>query len=70
MSKIIKNRRSIRKYINKEVEEEKSAQILESGRLALSGSNTQPWQFIVIKSKGNREKVATVLHNQKWMATK
>ena len=69
MIKAIEKRRSIRKYINKEVEEEKLAQILESGRLAPSGSNTQPWQFIVIKSKGNREKVSKVSHNQKWMAT-
>ena len=69
MIKAINNRRSIRKYINKEVEEEKLLQILESGRLAPSGSNTQPWHFLVIKSKENKEKVAKVSHNQKWMAT-
>lgn len=69
MIEVIKNRRSIRKYMNKEVEEDKLLEILESGRLAPSGSNTQPWQFIVIKSEQNKEKVAKVSHNQKWMTT-
>lgn len=69
MFEAIKKRRSIRKYVNKEVEEEKLTQILESARLAPSGSNTQPWQFIVIKSEKNRELVAKVSHNQKWMAS-
>jgi nitroreductase len=69
MIEAIKSRRSIRKYIDKEIEEKKLVQILESGRLAPSGSNTQPWHFIVIKSKENKDKVAKVSHDQKWMAT-
>ena len=46
--KEIENRRSIRKYTDKKVEREKLMQILESARLAPSGSNTQPWNFIII----------------------
>lgn len=42
MLKQIENRRSIRKYLNKIVEKEKLNLILESARLAPSGSNTQP----------------------------
>ncbi|ABR48031.1 nitroreductase [Alkaliphilus metalliredigens QYMF] len=63
----IKTRRSIRKYIDKPVEEEKILKLLESGRLAPSGSNTQPWHFIIVKSELNREKLAKISHNQKWM---
>lgn len=67
MLKEIEMRRSIRKYIDKEVEEEKLTQILNSARLAPSGNNTQPWHFIVIKSEKNRQKLAYASHNQKWM---
>jgi nitroreductase len=63
----IKIRRSIRKYIDKTVEDEKIVQLLESARLAPSGSNTQPWHFIVVKSKVTRQKLTEVSHNQKWM---
>ena len=67
MIKEIEERRSIRKYKNIQVEEEKIREILESGRIAPSGSNTQPWHFIVIKSEEMRKKVSYVCHDQKWM---
>lgn len=67
MIKEIKMRRSIRKYIDKQVEDEKIIQLLESARLAPSGSNTQPWHFIVVKSNLNRQKLAKTSHDQKWM---
>ncbi|WP_346888036.1 nitroreductase family protein [Clostridium sp. UBA1056] len=69
MIKAIEDRRSIRKYMNKLVEDEKLLQILESARLAPSGSNTQPWQIIVVKEQENREKVAKASYNQKWMVS-
>jgi nitroreductase len=69
MIKAIEDRRSIRKYMDKPVEDEKLLQILESARLAPSGSNTQPWQIIVVKEQENREKVAKASYNQKWMAS-
>lgn len=67
MIKEIETRRSIRKYIDKPVEDEKIIQLLESARLAPSGSNTQPWHFIVVKSDNTRQKLAEASHNQKWM---
>lgn len=67
MLKEIEIRRSIRKYIDKSVEDEKIIQLLESARLAPSGSNTQPWNFIVVKSELNRKNLAEIAHNQKWM---
>ncbi|MBM7868635.1 nitroreductase [Clostridium pascui] len=60
-------RRSIRNYNNKSVEDEKILQLLESARLAPSGSNTQPWHFIVVKSELTKQKLAKASHNQKWM---
>ncbi|GAA0076666.1 nitroreductase family protein [Clostridium sp. CTA-5] len=67
MIKEIEMRRSIRKYIDKLVEDEKIIKLLESARLAPSGSNTQPWHFIIVKSESNKQKLAKVAHNQKWM---
>lgn len=63
----IENRRSIRKYLDKKVEKEKLDQILESARLAPSGSNTQPWTFIIIESEETKEKLSFADHHQNWM---
>lgn len=67
--KEIETRRSIRKYTDKPVEDNKIIKLLESARFAPSGSNTQPWHFIVVKSDSMRRKLAEVSHNQKWMLT-
>lgn len=67
MLKQIEDRRSIRKYLDKKVEKEKLFQLLESARLAPSGSNTQPWTFIVVESEETKEKLCIADHNQKWM---
>jgi len=65
----IKIRRSIRRYLDKPVEDVKIIQLIESARLAPSGDNSQPWHFIVIKSELIRNKLAEVSKNQKWMLT-
>lgn len=63
----IETRRSIRKYADRKVEDEKINELLESARIAPSGSNTQPWHFIVVKSQEMRERLAKASHDQKWM---
>ncbi len=65
--KEIENRRSVRKYLNKSVEKEKLTQVLESARLAPSGSNTQPWNFVVVEAEATKEKLAMADYQQKWM---
>jgi len=69
MIKEIEMRRSIRKYSDKPIENEKITELLESARLAPSGNNTQPWHYIVVKSEEIRQKVMVASHNQKWMLT-
>ncbi len=44
----VKNRRSVRKYVDRPIEQEKIAQILEAARLSPSANNNQPWDFIVV----------------------
>jgi nitroreductase len=65
----IEKRRSIRKYQDRKIEEEKIAAIIESARLAPSGNNTQPWQFILIDDKEVIKAVAKAAHNQQWICT-
>ncbi|MCR5737385.1 MAG: nitroreductase family protein [Eubacterium sp.] len=51
MLEFIKSRRSTRKYKDKEVEREKLEQVIEAGRYAPSGGNSQSTHFIVIKDQ-------------------
>lgn len=69
MIREIQARRSIRKYSNKPVDDRTIENILESGRLAPSGSNTQPWHFIIIRNEQIKEQVARASHDQGWMLT-
>ena len=48
LEKVILERRSIRKFLDKPVEREKINACLEAARLAPSACNSQPWEFIVV----------------------
>lgn len=65
----IRDRRSIRKYKADKIKDEDILQIIEAARLAPSGSNTQPWKFIIIKDEATKKKIVEVDHKQKWMLT-
>jgi nitroreductase len=54
---IIRQRRSVRKYENREIPEETLNQVLEAVRWAPSWANTQCWELIIVKDRGLREKV-------------
>lgn len=69
MIKEIEMRRSVRKYIDKTIENEKITELLESARLAPSGNNTQPWRYILVKSEEMKQKISKASNNQKWMLT-
>lgn len=45
---LIKQRRSVRDFLDKPVEREKLMTCLEAARLAPSASNSQPWSFLVV----------------------
>ena len=66
MDEII-NRRSVRTYNNKNVDDNTIMHLLEAARLAPSGNNTQPWDFIIVRSKATKSEIASVDHNQTWM---
>jgi len=58
--KIIKSRRSIRKFIDKEIPKEILEDIIDCGRLAPSGYNRQPWIFVVVTDKELKNKLAEI----------
>jgi len=58
---IMMERRSIRRYEDREVPEEMLQKILESVRWAPSWANTQCWEVIVIRGAGIREAITDTL---------
>lgn len=55
--KVIEERRSIRKFQDKAIEDEIVEKILELATKAPSGKNRQPWRFVVVKGKKKDELV-------------
>ena len=58
VNKLIAQRRSIRRYLDKPVEREKVLECLEAARLAPSASNSQPWKLIIVDESGLKNRVA------------
>lgn len=65
---VIKNRRTVRQFNSKDVTNSDLIRILEAGRYAPSAGNQQPWEFIVIRNKAMKEKVAHACFDQMWIA--
>lgn len=55
---LARKRRSIRLFKPDAIPDEYIKEILEAARWSMSGANAQPWEFIVIKEQGTREKLA------------
>jgi nitroreductase len=53
----IKNRRSIRRYQEKDIPDETLDKLFEAARWAPSWANTQCWHFVVVKDKEKKEKI-------------
>ena len=55
LQRLIRNRRSVRKYEDRSVEREKILTCIEAARLAPSAENVQPWRFVVIDDPETKE---------------
>ena len=62
MNNSIYNRRSVRKYLDRNVSKEMIEQIIDAGRMAPSAKNRQPWKYIVL---GGEHKAEFLEHMQK-----
>lgn len=62
--KVIYSRQSIRKFGDEAVTNEQMLKILEAGRLAPSGGNSQPWRFVVVQSKEKRDELLKLIYER------
>ncbi|MBL7183502.1 MAG: nitroreductase family protein [Anaerolineae bacterium] len=64
---MIKKRRSIREYTDQAVTDEQIRQLLEAAMAAPSGSNIQPWEFVVVRDPDLKRQLAQT-HTWSYMA--
>jgi len=60
----IRNRRSIRSYLDRSVEEEKIEKILDAAHWAPSAGNLQSVEYVVVRDKETREKLSEISYGQ------
>ena len=64
---VIKTRRSIRSYKSEPVPEDALDRVLDAARIAPSGSNRQPWRFIVVRDSEVKNEVVKRCGNQAFI---
>lgn len=64
---MVKKRRSVRAYKDKEVPQNILEDILNAGRLAPSARNKQQRKFVVVKEEEIKQKLVSVAKNQKFV---
>jgi len=67
VKKAIETRRSIRHFRPDNVPDELIKQMLEAARLAPSGSNRQPWRFLVIRDKEVKKELRRICLEQRFV---
>jgi len=67
VSEAITQRRSIRSFRSDPVSDDVIMAMLESARLAPSGSNRQPWRFIVVTDKDEKAKLRKICFDQAFI---
>ena len=66
----INTRRSVRKYQDKPVEEEKLHAVLEAARMAPSWANMQCWRLVVVKDRKVKESLSDLSYVESYFAPK
>jgi nitroreductase len=64
---IVKSRRSIRKYIGKDVPDELTVRLLEAACQAPNAGNCQPWHFYAVKDISVRQKLCEKAYPSEWL---
>ncbi len=64
---LTRSRYSVRSYQQRPVEQDKLDRILEAVRLAPSGSNRQPWKFVVVRDADVRQRLVPACSNQQFV---
>jgi nitroreductase len=64
----IKNRRSVRSYLDRPVEEEKLRVILEAGNAAPSAGDLQAYEVVVVRKREQKEALSKAAYGQDFIA--
>lgn len=56
--KLVQQRRSIRAFTADPVSDESVDQVIEAARWAPSGTNSQPWEFVVVRDQEMKDRIA------------
>ncbi|MBW2644256.1 MAG: nitroreductase family protein [Deltaproteobacteria bacterium] len=67
LDRIIKERRSIRKYQLKEIPQELLEEVLETALWAPSGTNKQDWELVVVRGKERDRLLEIVSKSQEYI---
>jgi nitroreductase len=69
LTKIVRDRRTIRKFDEKQVSEEQVEKLLELAMYAPNRLNRQPWHFVVVRDKDLQKRFADVLRIHPYLET-
>lgn len=58
MLDVIRKRRSVRRFLNKGIEEEKLREILKAAMFAPTAWNLRPWEFIIVRDNRLKEELS------------
>lgn len=68
LKEVLLRRRSIRKFKPDPVPEEYVMELLEAARLAPSGTNLQPWRFVIVESQEMRQRLSECTYGITFIA--
>ena len=67
ITEAIKRRRSIKKYLDKEISLRLILDLIDAAHYAPSSGNLQNWKFIIVQNQKTREEIAECCLGQTWM---
>jgi len=65
---VVRTRRSVRSYSSAPVSDEVLSRVLEAARIAPSGSNRQPWKFILVRDENLKKELVSLSGGQSFIA--
>jgi nitroreductase len=65
---VVKTRRSVRTFKSDEPDSEALSRVIEAVRLSPSGSNRQPWRFVMVKDPEGKKEVVAACGKHTWIA--
>ncbi len=65
----IEKRRSVRSFIDKEINPDYIMEMIDAARQAPSSGNLQSWKFILVKNQHSKNEISDACFQQNWIAS-